>query len=324
MEIVIRAAAAAVIGSILALLLRKYTPELSLTVTILAGVIIVWLAAAVASRISDLLREIAREGWHRRGVSLPGAQMHRDRDDQRIWRHRSAGTHSRGALPPLRSFAERFAPYIYPCRSSARSSPLWSSCFDAARTGARHLPREGACRFRCSDPRDGRADRSSPGGSGAYSFRRFAGGTAAGERMANAPANGMEKSTLLVCRYLPHGRDTPLCVRACIAHGYARSRQPGPAVYHICRRRGDRYSDDLGSPLVPLAGNGDAPRHSRTIPTSFCRCSRPPPRRPERREAQRQSTPQRRYAWTCFCPLRGAFSSRACAGMPRCPLPTPL
>ena len=60
-----------------------------------------------------------------------------------------------------------------------------------------------------------------PGGSGAYSFRRFAGGTAAGERMANAPANGMEKSTLLVCRYLPHGRDTPLCVRACIAHGYA-------------------------------------------------------------------------------------------------------
>ena len=35
MEIVIRAAAAAVIGSILALLLRKYTPELSLTVTML-------------------------------------------------------------------------------------------------------------------------------------------------------------------------------------------------------------------------------------------------------------------------------------------------
>lgn len=62
MEIVIRAAAAAVIGSILALLLRKYMPELSLTVTILAGVIIVWLAAAVASRISDLLREIAEKG----------------------------------------------------------------------------------------------------------------------------------------------------------------------------------------------------------------------------------------------------------------------
>ena len=62
MEIVIRAAAAAVIGSILALLLRKYTPELSLTVTILAGVIIVWLAAAVASRISELLREIAENG----------------------------------------------------------------------------------------------------------------------------------------------------------------------------------------------------------------------------------------------------------------------
>ena len=60
-----------------------------------------------------------------------------------------------------------------------------------------------------------------PGGSGAYSFRRFAGGTAAGERMANAPANGMGKSTLFRRGYLPHGRDTTLCVRACIAHGYA-------------------------------------------------------------------------------------------------------
>ena len=54
----------------------------------------------------------------------------------------------------------------------------------------------------------------------AYSFRRFAGGTAAGERMANAPANGMGKSTFFRRGYLPHGRDTPLCVRACIAHGY--------------------------------------------------------------------------------------------------------
>ena len=170
--------------------------------TILAGVIIVWLAAAVASRISDLLREIAEKGGID-AVYLPGAQMHRDRDD-----HASGGTGlpgrtAGGALPPLWSFAERFAPYIYPCRSSARSSPLWSSCFDAARTGARRLPREGACRFRCSDPRDGRADRSSPGGSGAYSFRRFAGGTSAGERMANAPANGMGKvrsSAADICR----------------------------------------------------------------------------------------------------------------------------
>lgn len=47
------------------------------------------------------------------------------------------------------------------------------------------------------------------------------GGTAAGEHMANAPANGMGKSTLFHRGYLPHGRDTPLCVRACIAHGYA-------------------------------------------------------------------------------------------------------
>lgn len=220
MEIVIRAAAAAVIGSILALLLRKYTPELSLTVTILAGVIIVWLAAAVASRISDLLREIAEKG----GIDAVYLSPVLKCIGIGMITHLAAqvcGTHSRGALPPLWSFAERFAPYIYPCRSSARSSPLWSSCFDAARTGARRLPREGACRFRCSDPRDGRADRSSPGGSGAYSFRRFAGGTAAGEHMANAPANGMGKSTLFHRGYLPHGRDTPLCVRACIAHGYA-------------------------------------------------------------------------------------------------------
>ena len=50
---------------------------------------------------------------------------------------------------------------------------------------------------------------------------RFAGGTAAGERMANAPANGMGKSTFFRRGYLPHGRETPLCVRACIARGYA-------------------------------------------------------------------------------------------------------
>lgn len=36
-----------------------------------------------------------------------------------------------------------------------------------------------------------------------------------------APTNGMGKSTLFRRGYLPHGRDTPLCVRACIAHGYA-------------------------------------------------------------------------------------------------------
>ena len=72
MEIVIRAAAAAVIGSILALLLRKYTPELSLTVTILAGVIIVWLAAAVASRLglAQILRTRSRS---RRQMNLNAA-----------------------------------------------------------------------------------------------------------------------------------------------------------------------------------------------------------------------------------------------------------
>jgi len=62
MEIVSRAAAAAVVGSILALLLRKYTPELSLTLSLVTGVVIVWISATVASRITDLLRRLAENG----------------------------------------------------------------------------------------------------------------------------------------------------------------------------------------------------------------------------------------------------------------------
>ena len=42
-----------------------------------------------------------------------------------------------------------------------------------------------------------------------------------GERIAVLGTNGVGKSTLFRRGYLPHGRDTPLCVRACIAHGYA-------------------------------------------------------------------------------------------------------
>ncbi len=64
MEIVSRAAACAVIGSILALLLRKYTPELSLTTTLITGMVIVWISSAVCLRIAESLRDIA----HRSGV----------------------------------------------------------------------------------------------------------------------------------------------------------------------------------------------------------------------------------------------------------------
>ena len=62
MEIVTRAAAAAVIGSILALLLRKYTPELSLTLSVITGAVIIWISAAVAGQITDLIRRLADEG----------------------------------------------------------------------------------------------------------------------------------------------------------------------------------------------------------------------------------------------------------------------
>ena len=62
MEIVARAAAAAVVGSILALLLRKYTPELSLTLSVITGAVIVWISATVAGQITDLVRRLAEKG----------------------------------------------------------------------------------------------------------------------------------------------------------------------------------------------------------------------------------------------------------------------
>ena len=150
MEIVIRAAAAAVIGSILALLLRKYTPGIAHGDDPRRGDHRGGSGSGFAYFRSSARDR--REGRHRRGVSLPGAQMHRDWDD-----HASGGAGLPGRTAGehcLRCGALRNAlRLIYiPARSSARSSPLWNSCFDAARTGARRLPREGACRFRCSDP----------------------------------------------------------------------------------------------------------------------------------------------------------------------------
>lgn len=62
MEIVTRAAAAAVIGSILALLLRKYIPEISLVLALVTGAVIVWISASVCAEITDVLREIAENG----------------------------------------------------------------------------------------------------------------------------------------------------------------------------------------------------------------------------------------------------------------------
>ena len=62
MEIVIRAAAAAVVGSILALLLRKYTPELSLSVAIVTGTVVVWIGASVCAKVTETLRSLAELG----------------------------------------------------------------------------------------------------------------------------------------------------------------------------------------------------------------------------------------------------------------------
>ena len=62
MEIITRAAAAAVIGSILALLLRKNIPEMSLALALITGAVIVWFSASICAEITDALREIAENG----------------------------------------------------------------------------------------------------------------------------------------------------------------------------------------------------------------------------------------------------------------------
>lgn len=59
MEIVTRAAGCAVVGSLLALLLRKYTPELSLLTAIATGGVIVWISVSVCGRVVETLRRIA-------------------------------------------------------------------------------------------------------------------------------------------------------------------------------------------------------------------------------------------------------------------------
>ncbi len=61
MEIVTRAAAIAVVGSILALLLRKDAAEQSLTLSVVTGMLIVWISATVASEILDALRRLAEK-----------------------------------------------------------------------------------------------------------------------------------------------------------------------------------------------------------------------------------------------------------------------
>ena len=61
MEIVTRAAAIAVVGSILALLLRKDAAEQSLTLSVVTGMLIVWISATVAAEILDALRRLAEK-----------------------------------------------------------------------------------------------------------------------------------------------------------------------------------------------------------------------------------------------------------------------
>ena len=56
-----RAAAVAVTGSILALLLRKYAAEQSLMLSAAAGMLIVWISAAVASETLNTLRRLAEK-----------------------------------------------------------------------------------------------------------------------------------------------------------------------------------------------------------------------------------------------------------------------
>lgn len=64
MEIIIRAAAVAVVGSILALLLKKNAPELSLMTALATGLAVVWLTVSLCSGIADGLG---------RAVELSGA-----------------------------------------------------------------------------------------------------------------------------------------------------------------------------------------------------------------------------------------------------------
>lgn len=62
MEIITRAAAVAVVGSILVLLLKKYAPEQAIVLSLISGLFIVWLSAGVAGRLTDTMRTLAQDG----------------------------------------------------------------------------------------------------------------------------------------------------------------------------------------------------------------------------------------------------------------------
>ena len=47
------------VGSILALLLKKHTPELSLTLAVITGTVILWISANVAWQVTDTIRSIS-------------------------------------------------------------------------------------------------------------------------------------------------------------------------------------------------------------------------------------------------------------------------
>ena len=61
MEIVSRAAAVGIIGCILALMLKKYTPELSLVLMTATGAVVLWLSFHVCSDILQTVRTMAEE-----------------------------------------------------------------------------------------------------------------------------------------------------------------------------------------------------------------------------------------------------------------------
>lgn len=50
------------VGSILCLLLKKYSPELSLCLAIVTGAVIVWISASVAGEVTKTLQAISSSG----------------------------------------------------------------------------------------------------------------------------------------------------------------------------------------------------------------------------------------------------------------------
>lgn len=62
MEIVSRAAAAAVVGSILALLVKKHAPEHAAALGLVTLCVIVWMSSSVASEIADAFRTLTEKG----------------------------------------------------------------------------------------------------------------------------------------------------------------------------------------------------------------------------------------------------------------------